>query len=84
MIIYPAIDLRDGKPVRLTKGDFATTEQVAEDALRTASEFERKGATHLHMVDLDGALARRPVNDAVVRKVAENTSLFIEIGGGIR
>ena len=84
MIILPAIDLRDGKPVRLTKGDFATTEQVADDALDTARAFERAGATHLHMVDLDGALAGAPVNDAVVRDVAHGTGLFVEIGGGIR
>ena len=84
MIIYPAIDLKDGKPVRLTKGDFTTTEQVAADALETALSFERQGATHMHMVDLDGALAGKPVNDAIVKSVAENTGLFVEIGGGIR
>ena len=84
MIIYPAIDLREGKPVRLTKGDFATSEQVADDALETALSFEAQGATHLHMVDLDGALAGRPVNDAIVREVKNCTNLFIEIGGGIR
>ena len=84
MIIFPAIDLKDGKPVRLTKGDFATTQQVTEDALDTARAFEKEGATHLHMVDLDGALKRRPVNDAIVREVAKKTNLFIEIGGGIR
>ena len=84
MIIYPAIDLKDGKPVRLTKGDFATTEQVADDALETALAFEKEGATHLHMVDLDGALAGKPVNGAIVKNVAENTGLKIQIGGGIR
>ena len=84
MIIFPAIDLKDGKPVRLTKGDFATTRQVADDALETARDFERIGATHLHMVDLDGALQRRPVNDAIVREVVRETNLFVEIGGGIR
>jgi len=84
MIIFPAIDLKDGKPVRLTKGDFATTEQVAADALETALAFEREGATHLHMVDLDGALAGRPVNDAIVRAVVQSTNLFVEIGGGVR
>jgi phosphoribosylformimino-5-aminoimidazole carboxamide ribotide isomerase len=84
VIIFPAIDLKDGKPVRLTKGDFSTTEQVADDALFTARAFERDGATHLHMVDLDGALAGRPVNDEIVREVAKKTSLFVEIGGGIR
>ena len=84
MIIFPAIDLKDGKPVRLTKGDFGTVEQVAADALETARFFEQKGATHLHMVDLDGALAGKPVNDAIVRETVQNTKLFIEIGGGIR
>ena len=84
MIIFPAIDLKDGKPVRLKKGDFATTHQVADDALDTARAFEKEGATHLHMVDLDGALQRRPVNDAIVREVVSKTNLFIEIGGGIR
>ena len=84
MIIYPAIDLKDGRPVRLTKGDFATVEQVAIDASETARAFEREGATHLHMVDLDGALAGKPVNDATVREVVKNTNLFVEIGGGVR
>jgi len=84
VIILPAIDLKDGMPVRLTKGDFATTEQVAESALRAAKGFENEGATHLHMVDLDGALEGKPVNDAIVREVVKNTNLFIQIGGGIR
>ncbi|MDR1272449.1 MAG: 1-(5-phosphoribosyl)-5-[(5-phosphoribosylamino)methylideneamino]imidazole-4-carboxamide isomerase [Clostridiales Family XIII bacterium] len=84
MIILPAIDLKDGLPVRLTKGDFATAEQVAEDALSTARGFEALGATHLHMVDLDGALAAEPVNQSVIAGVAAGTGLFIEVGGGIR
>jgi phosphoribosylformimino-5-aminoimidazole carboxamide ribotide isomerase len=84
LIIFPAIDLKDGRPVRLTKGDFATTEQVADDALETARSFEQQGATHLHMVDLDGALAGKPVNDAIVREAVRNTNLFVQIGGGIR
>ena len=84
MIIFPAIDLKDGRPVRLTKGDFSTTEQVADNALETAKSFEAAGATHLHMVDLDGALAGHPVNQAIVYEVVKNTNLFVEIGGGIR
>ena len=84
MIILPAIDLKDGRPVRLTKGDFSTTEQVADNALDTAKNFEAAGATHLHMVDLDGALEGHPVNHEIVHEVAANTNLFIEIGGGIR
>ncbi|MDR3304429.1 MAG: 1-(5-phosphoribosyl)-5-[(5-phosphoribosylamino)methylideneamino]imidazole-4-carboxamide isomerase [Clostridiales Family XIII bacterium] len=84
MIIFPAIDLKDGKPVRLTKGDFSTTEQVADDALETAKRFEAEGATHLHMVDLDGALTGEPVSGGIVKTITEGTSLFVEIGGGIR
>ena len=84
MIIFPAIDLKDGRPVRLTKGDFATTEQVADNALETAIGFEATGATHIHMVDLDGALKGQPVNQGIVHEVVKNTKLFVEIGGGIR
>jgi len=84
MIIYPAIDLKDGKPVRLTKGDFGTTEQVAEDALATARAFERAGAEFLHMVDLDGALAGAPVNDAIIKSIVKDTCLQVQVGGGIR
>ena len=84
MIIFPAIDLKDGKPVRLTKGDFATTAPVAESALKAALSFESQGATHLHMVDLDGALTGRPVHDKIIREVGERTNLFIQTGGGIR
>ena len=84
MIILPAIDLKDGSPVRLTKGDFATTEQVADNAIETAKNFEAAGATHLHMVDLDGALEGHPVNHAIVYDVIKSTNLFVEIGGGIR
>ena len=84
MIIYPAIDLRDGLPVRLTKGDFATAEQVASDAVETARTFGKEGATHLHVVDLDGALAGRPVNETVIGEIVDKTNLFIQAGGGIR
>ena len=84
MIILPAIDLKDGNCVRLTKGDFATTEKVAEDAVETALKFEEAGATHLHMVDLDGALQGKPVNNSVIKDVVDNTCFFVEVGGGIR
>lgn len=55
MIIFPAIDIMDGKPVRLLRGDFDTAEQVAEDVLTTAKQFARVGCTWVHMVDLDGS-----------------------------
>ena len=84
MIIFPAIDIIGGKPVRLYKGDFATAQQVAEDALETALEFERAGAEWIHMVDLDGSLQKKPVNVKTFTDVAVKTKLMVENGGGIR
>ncbi len=84
MIILPAIDIKNGKPVRLFKGDFSTAKQVADGVAETAIEFEIKGAKWVHIVDLDGALMKKRVNNALVKEVAEKTDLKIEIGGGIR
>lgn len=84
MVILPAIDVIDGKPVRLFKGDFATAEQVAEDVLQTAKGFEACGAEWVHMVDLDGSLQKKPVNTQAFLTVAKQTNLKVEIGGGIR
>lgn len=84
MIIFPAIDIIDGKPVRLYKGDFSTVHQVAEDALQTAFQFEKSGAQWIHMVDLDGSLQKKRVNHQTFIDVAKQTNLKVEIGGGIR
>lgn len=84
MIIFPAIDIIDGKPVRLLRGDFATAEQVAEDVLSTAKQFARVGCTWVHMVDLDGSLQKKPVNTEPILQVVEHTPLKVEVGGGIR
>ena len=84
MIIFPAIDIIDGKPVRLVKGDFATAEQVAQDALETAESFVKAGAEWVHMVDLDGSLKKERVNSETFVAVAKQTPLKVEIGGGIR
>ncbi len=84
MIIFPAIDIIAGKPVRLFKGDFATAEQVANDALETALNFEKNGAEWIHMVDLDGSLKKERVNSETFITVANETSLKVELGGGIR
>lgn len=84
MKIFPAIDIIEGKPVRLFKGDFATAEQVAENALETAKSFEEAGASWIHMVDLDGSLQKKRVNHEVFIEVANKTNLKVEIGGGIR
>ena len=84
MIIFPAIDLYDGKAVRLYKGDYQNMTVYSEQPLEVAKAFEACGATHIHMVDLEGAKDGTTPNLAIVREVAEKTSLFVEIGGGIR
>ena len=84
MIIFPAIDIMDGKPVRLLRGNFATAEQVAEDVLTTAKQFARVGCTWVHIVDLDGSLQKKPVNTDPILQVVEHTPLKVEVGGGIR
>ncbi len=83
MLIFPAIDLKDGKVVRLYKGDFGTVHQVAEDPVDTARAFRDAGARYLHMVDLDGARDGKRKNSALVHAVSK-TGLRIELGGGIR
>lgn len=84
MIIFPAIDLYGGKAVRLYKGDYEKMTVYNENPLAQAKEFENKGARFLHMVDLEGAKNGDTPNLEVVREICENTSLFVELGGGIR
>lgn len=84
MIIFPAIDIIGGKPVRLYKGDFNTAKQVAADALETAESFVKAGCEWIHMVDLDGSLKKEPVNAETFISVAKQTALKVELGGGIR
>ena len=84
MIIFPAIDIIGGKPVRLYKGDFSTAKQVAGDALETAEGFVKAGCQWIHMVDLDGSLKKEPVNAQTFISVANETPLKVELGGGIR
>ncbi len=83
-IIIPAIDLIDGKCVRLTQGDYARKKEYSKDPLEMAKEYEDCGIRRLHIVDLDGAKAKRPCNLAVLEKIAGATSLDIEWGGGIK
>ena len=83
MLIFPAIDLKDGRVVRLYRGDFSTVHQVAEDPLATARTVYAAGARHLHLVDLDGAKDGVRGNAAVVRSLAAS-GLHIELGGGLR
>lgn len=83
MILLPAIDLKDGKVVRLFKGDFDTVHQVADDPVATAQAFYQAGARWIHMVDLDGAKDGTRKNSAIVQAVSQ-VGLKIELGGGIR
>ncbi len=84
MIILPAIDIHNGTCVRLKQGDYATAEQVAADPLETARSFLEAGASWIHMVDLDGAKEKQPVNRDLFLEVAKKTALKVELGGGIR
>ena len=84
MRILPSIDLKDGKVVRLYKGDFATTHTVADSAEETARRFLDAGAALLHMVDLDGAKTGGGANRRLVRDVIAHTGAAVELGGGIR
>lgn len=84
MLILPAIDLIDGRPVRLTQGDYDRKTDYGLDPLEVAKSFEDAGAEWLHMVDLDGAKAGYPVNLAVLERVASGTRLRVEFSGGLR
>lgn len=84
MIIFPAIDLYDKKAVRLFKGDYQNMTVYSENPIEIARDFEDSGATHIHMVDLEGAKDGTTPNIDIVKQVATETDLFIEIGGGIR
>ncbi len=84
MIILPAIDLLGRKAVRLLKGDYNQVTVYSDSPLEVAEKFKSLGATHIHMVDLDGAKYGTAPNMDIVAEVAEKMGLFIEIGGGIR
>ncbi len=84
MIIFPAIDLYDKKAVRLYKGDYQNMTVYSDNPIEIARDFESAGATHIHVVDLEGAKDGTTPNIDIVADVAQNTDLFIEIGGGIR
>ncbi len=84
MLIYPAIDLFDKKAVRLFKGDYAQMTVYNDNPVEVAKDFKNCGATHIHLVDLEGAKSGTTPNIEVVKSIKETTSLFCEIGGGIR
>ena len=82
--LIPAIDIIDGKCVRLTKGDYATSKIYNEDPVAVAREFEAYGIRRLHVVDLDGAKSKHIVNYRILERIANHTSLKIDFGGGIK
>jgi len=84
MRLYPAIDIKNGQCVRLRQGVFEDTTVYADEPYQVAKEFEAEGAKFLHIVDLDGALRGTGANDAALKKIVENVSIPVEIGGGIR
>ena len=84
MRIIPAIDIIEGKCVRLSKGDYATQKIYNEDPLEVAKAFEDSGVAFLHLVDLDGAKAKNIVNHKVLEKLATHTGLKIDFGGGLK
>ena len=82
--IIPAIDIIDGKCVRLTKGDYSQKTIYNENPVEVAKEFESIGIEHLHLVDLDGAKAKRIINWKVLESISKETSLIVDFGGGVR
>jgi phosphoribosylformimino-5-aminoimidazole carboxamide ribotide isomerase len=84
MIVIPAIDLREGRCVRLAQGDFGRATVYAEDPVAMASLWKARGAERLHVVDLDGSLGGVPRHEAVIRRIVAATGLPLQVGGGIR
>lgn len=84
MRIIPAIDIIDGKCVRLTKGDYNTPKVYNQDPLEIAKMFEESGIKYLHVVDLDGAKSKHVVNHKILEKIASYTNLKIDFGGGVK
>src|ERR1700730_2867474 len=83
-IIYPAIDIRDGKCVRLIQGDYNQETVYNTNPLEVALEWEASGGEWIHLVDLDGAKAGHPVNDALIGKIASSVKVPVQVGGGLR
>lgn len=84
MIIFPAIDLKEGQCVRLMQGDPERATVYGKDPVAMARHWEKEGAEWLHLVDLDGAFAKKPVNDAIVLEIARSVSVPVQVGGGVR
>ena len=84
MKLIPAIDLMNGKCVRLFKGDFNKRKDFSKEPHEQAKDWEREGAKYIHIVDLDAAKTGSPTNDKSIKKIAKTVNIPIQIGGGIR
>ncbi len=84
MILYPAIDIRNGQCVRLRQGQFHDAEVYSHSPVKIAKLWEAQGASHIHIVDLDGALAGRSMNEDVIRDIVSSVGIPVQTGGGIR
>jgi phosphoribosylformimino-5-aminoimidazole carboxamide ribotide isomerase len=84
VILFPAIDLKDGRCVRLVQGDMAQATVFSDNPAEQALTFERQGFEYLHLVDLDGAFAGRPVNGDAVKAILDAIAIPVQLGGGIR
>lgn len=84
MMLYPAIDLKDGKCVRLTQGDMAQAKIYNEDPAEQAMAFEKAGFSYLHLVDLDGAFQGKPANEHAIKAILSHITIPVQLGGGLR
>lgn len=84
MLIFPAIDLKEGKAVRLLQGRMEDSTVYADNPVDVAKDFENQGAEYLHVVDLNAAFTGKPVNDETIRKIIGSVTLKVQVGGGIR
>ena len=84
MLLFPAIDLKEGKAVRLLQGRMEDSTVYSDNPVDLAKDFESQGAEYLHIVDLNGAFTGKPVNDELIRRIVGSVSLKIQVGGGIR
>jgi len=84
MIVIPAIDIKDGRVVRLRRGDFAMQKVYSSDPCAVACEWKAQGARYMHLVDLDGAVEGRPRNYEIIKKIIQETGIPSDLGGGLR
>jgi phosphoribosylformimino-5-aminoimidazole carboxamide ribotide isomerase len=84
MKIFPAIDIKDGKCVRLTRGDFDKLKIYNEDPIEQIQDFLKNGFKNIHIVDLDGALSGKLVNLKIIKKISLKSEVNLQVGGGIR